>query len=73
MSRVIKPCPFCGGKAVYRKVNGDYGYTPDVHIVGCTKCNVEIRALSNEHEDLKERTIAEWNRRVTERAESMKQ
>lgn len=66
MSIELKPCPFCGGKAVYRKKSGDYGYTPDIHLVECTRCDAEIRATSLDYKDLKDVVVDKWNRRVTE-------
>ncbi len=35
MSEELKPCPFCGGKAIWRKDSGSYGYTPPKIWIAC--------------------------------------
>ena len=50
----LKPCPFCGGKAIPYI---DCGY----HIAECEDCE----AMSCEHETAEE-TIEAWNKRVGE-------
>lgn len=48
----LKPCPFCGGKAVVHTLGTGY-------IVECLKCDV-----TTAYEDTKAEAIAAWNRRV---------
>jgi Fe-S-cluster-containing dehydrogenase component len=50
MSRNMKPCPFCGGRAKVEE--------PFV-IIHCMKCDVRVGWF-----DSPEKTVAAWNRRT---------
>lgn len=56
MSEELKPCPFCGGKAIYREFRGK---TLKVYCVKC-KCGV-IRTGKS-----KDNAIMLWNRRTND-------
>ena len=70
MSRELKPCPFCGGKAV---IVVNYSERLPTHRVKCVVCNAQMgthhvcydgrgtRFFQNDEE-----AINAWNRRVTE-------
>ncbi len=53
----LKPCPFCGGKAEFRKVKGA-PYFPCIFVI-CPKCLTTSDNYSN-NED----AAANWNRRI---------
>ena len=55
MSEELKPCPFCGGKAVL----GDLGFEDREYYVVCKKCGAET-IISR----YPERVIDLWNRRT---------
>ena len=67
----LKPCPFCGGKAVIKAKTKEYGFTIWVE---CEKCNARIDgfcpSIENENksieniENCKNKAIELWNRRV---------
>ena len=71
MSDPLKPCPFCGGKAVlsnYRMVPHEKTNIPEPeicdgkwHFVWCEEC----RAHGNDYLT-NEKAIEAWNRRVSE-------
>ena len=54
MNNELKPCPFCGGKAI---LSEDKRY--NVHSVFCNECYIETSLQNTEQE-----TIEAWNRRV---------
>lgn len=59
----LKPCPFCGGEAVYTdNYNGD----GTGHCVYCTECGSGAAILTGATppEELKARVCAYWNRRA---------
>lgn len=58
----LKPCPLCGGEAEYEYQSGNFGYTPDTHIVKCKCCGLSL-SMSNRYDNLKDAVIARWNRR----------
>lgn len=51
-SEKLKPCPFCGGRAVY-----GYYVGTDNHWVSCRQCEVTITDAT------KEEVYIAWNRR----------
>lgn len=55
----LKPCPFCGGKAKYI-------YQLPFNVVQCQKCRAYGKTICDlfEQQDMKDRAIEEWNRRV---------
>lgn len=55
----LKPCPFCGGEAVYDKYLPYDGYQREgyTHIVYCRACHASIKGAD-------EGVIAKWNGRV---------
>lgn len=63
----IKPCPFCGGKAVPYMFNGNYGYTSDRYGIECTHCGATIE-MSSGYANLSETVAKAWNRRVNNNA-----
>lgn len=55
----IKPCPFCGGKAIFKETAG---YWCDVI---CEKCGAMIRCVLNNCDySSKYEAIEAWNRRA---------
>lgn len=71
MSEELKPCPFCGGEAVIKAVNRNYGLTIWCQ---CQKCGARTEGYlpntNNEDatidsiENCKNRALEKWNRRV---------
>lgn len=59
----LKPCPFCGGEARLKRINGYYGYTSDAYSVECLCCGATIKK-SNGYRDLTNSVISSWNRRA---------
>lgn len=58
--KILKPCPFCGGKAVCNKHHNRY---KEWHLVSCPNCH--ISQTGNSFEFAFEAEEA-WNRRVTD-------
>ena len=57
----LKPCPFCGGEALFDVSNpARWGWGNDYHVVKCSDCGARIRPSS-----VKEQTTAVWNRRAS--------
>jgi Lar family restriction alleviation protein len=56
----LKPCPFCGGKAVVYKENGD-----EMVSIACSECNCGTAYISGASSTEKKIEIAvqDWNRR----------
>lgn len=56
----LKPCPFCGGKALIRRmyVAGE----PSHSSVECSECNVKTDFYVYQHDE--RNVIKVWNRRV---------
>lgn len=52
---VLKPCPFCGGGAIYESTQRKHGI---VYSVYCEKCEAEIARLN------KQGVIEAWNMRI---------
>ena len=75
MSEELKPCPFCGGKAVIKAVNKNYGLTI---LCQCNECGARTEGYcpntNNEDatidniENCKNRALEQWNRRVNDEA-----
>lgn len=63
MSDILKPCPFCGGKAEFMS-GRDYAM-PTHYYVYCTKCycRTPIRY------DNEKNAIKTWNRRIKKEVE----
>jgi Lar family restriction alleviation protein len=55
MTDELKPCPLCGGEAVYESTQHKHGI---VHSVYCEECGIEIARLN------KQGAIEAWNRRI---------
>lgn len=53
----LKPCPFCGGKAILSSWE-----LLHEHSVSCSRCH----AVSGDYEDTREKAIMRWNRRAKE-------
>ena len=58
IDEVLKPCPFCGGKAIVNRRTNRY---VDWWLVSCPKCH--ITQAGSEHESSFE-AIEAWNRRA---------
>lgn len=60
----IKPCPFCGGKAIFRYFTGDFGYRPAG--IQCTSCLAQITMDAHDlpMDQVRAITVDMWNRRV---------
>ena len=73
MSKELNPCPFCGGEAVIKAVNRNYGLTIWCQ---CTKCDARTEGYcpdtNNEDatidniENCKNRALEQWNRRAND-------
>lgn len=61
MTEDLKPCPFCGGKAVLQHPGTRMG-RPSACMVGCIKCRAECRA-SGLQTHSEPSAVAAWNRR----------
>ena len=69
----LKPCPFCGGEAVAKAVNRNYGLTIWCQ---CKECGARTEGYcpttNNEDttidniEDCKNRALDRWNRRMND-------
>ena len=62
MTKTMKPCPFCGGKAVLHFAswpNGDVRW----HLIKCNECKINGIMSVN-----KDKAIRHWNRRPSENA-----
>lgn len=63
----LKPCPFCGGEAYYRKPQHIKGTAFDVMQIECKKCGAApyaVNAYEHDTEKNKKANIARfWNRR----------
>lgn len=66
----LKPCPFCGGEAYYRRPQKEKGTAFVIVGVECKKCGAyPYSTLCYEFLDenkSKEAAAKQWNRRVTE-------
>lgn len=78
MSKELKPCPFCGGKAYTKVVSRDYlptGYSIGVELC-CKKCDFYMRGQTvfevDEFMNVKivsggvQHMIENWNRRAND-------
>ena len=54
----LKPCPFCGGKALYGKYEEGTDYIYTYHRIECVKCGANI-----DHNYISENVIKKWNNR----------
>ena len=67
MSRELKPCPFCGGKAVLKETYRYIGHGESIpqYFVKCGNayCDLYVATCNRDSE---EEAIDAWNRRVTE-------
>jgi Lar family restriction alleviation protein len=61
MATELKPCPFCGGKAMIRETT--YGNNYDAYFVWCCNKNCDIRP-STKYLRLRKDVIEAWNRRA---------
>lgn len=57
MNEELKPCPFCGGKAISCSTGNIY--TKEYFFVKCTKCGIESPSAIN-----KKDAITAWNKRA---------
>lgn len=71
MSRELKPCPFCGGKAVI--VSNTTAYHMFTYRAICSSCKAQMGYRNHCYDgrgklffETKEEAIEAWNRRVTE-------
>ena len=73
MSEELKPCPFCGGEAVIKAVNRNYGLTIWCQCIKCyartegycPDTNNEDATIDN-IENCKNRALEQWNRRAND-------
>lgn len=78
MSKELKPCPFCGGKAIIKAVDKNYGFTIwcqckdgncGARTAGyCPDTSNEDNSLEN-IERCKNKAIEAWNRRVDDESD----
>lgn len=56
----LKPCPFCGGKGIYKRDNWDC-------FIRCEECNANTNKIHIDFEySAKDRAIKAWNKRAEE-------
>lgn len=67
----LKPCPFCGGKAAARKVNGGLGTYSRLAKCGCEACNifaVEVFTADwdfhGQEQAAERKSVERWNTRT---------
>lgn len=60
----LKPCPFCGGKAVRNSIR--FGKVPPLVRVYCRRCECGTLWMRIDWKD----AVAAWNRRETEKGET---
>ena len=74
MAEKLKPCPFCGGKAILKYVGNEVTRKRAVHI-GCSTfgCTVEIRVgtIRNSHAWCEGLARGKWNNRPDIRRETI--
>lgn len=67
MAEWLKPCPFCGNKAVLLR-NVEYDRT--LWIIECNRCHMEVAAkhrdLINGRKSTHEDLVETWNRRAND-------
>ena len=61
MSEPLKPCPFCGKKGVWFRVNRRDPYP---FKCGCINSRCNVRALAFAFAETEKKAIAAWNRRA---------
>jgi Lar family restriction alleviation protein len=66
----LKPCPFCGGKAISEVVPGGFGTYSNFARCGCAKCKIYAQNrftaewdFHNEREKAEALSIEQWNTR----------
>ena len=64
MSIVVKPCPFCGGKA---KISEGWELEEYVATVWCKTCQAEVVCIADDEENALNGAVEKWNRRKNER------
>lgn len=58
MQNELKPCPFCGGKAIILQTDTSYRYSK--YFATCNSCGAEMPRVCRTREE----AIEVWNRRV---------
>lgn len=65
----LKPCPFCGGKAIYIEDCHENSDTTQKHSVGCPTCEVSFSSYisywSRDYKDEMAALVEKWNKRAT--------
>ena len=58
----LKPCPFCGGEAVYEEMMVRKGYECNVH---CNSCLASMHSITFDWQfEATEEAITAWNKRA---------
>lgn len=65
----LKPCPFCGGKAL--RFKRDKAYYGESYFIGCKNANCNVRPHTDSYDRQCDATKA-WNRRANEKKEICK-
>lgn len=62
----LKPCPFCGGKAVVVSGTSDKVFSRATFYIHCVECNVSTETFVDGDRNLEAllAAIAVWNRRM---------
>lgn len=60
-SKDIKPCPFCGGKAIHDHFLEEYF---KIYVIKCKSCDASTTACIS-----RKQAIEAWNRRATDKTE----
>jgi Lar family restriction alleviation protein len=67
MSDILKPCPFCGGKAELHLFQMHAEDEPYAASISCPECGVNgAEEWMVDGKDFKQRAIKKWNRRMKE-------
>lgn len=75
ITKILKPCPFCGGEPIsyIRAFGYGMGTYTEIHVIGCKQCNIQFEAESaysvknGEIVTLRDgykKCVEEWNRRA---------
>ena len=63
----LKPCPFCGGEAIFAPLGGSHGYIECIGACGIKTGDFwdePMTAIKDERETWKDRAAEAWNRRA---------
>ena len=73
----LKPCPFCGGEAIYETFKEEFKFGTKEPIIFCDSCKMEFAVedespfinIDEDYKWRKKKTAEAWNRRAERREE----